>query len=488
MKPNATIGVLITFVALLSVSARAQDVPPPVPNEEQPEVLTRGPVNEAFAEPVNLQSQDGLVVPNQPPADIEEQPPADRPQGDHYVWVPGYWGWDSDRNDFLWVSACWRAAPPGRYWVPGYWSAAAGGWEWVPGFWATASEQAGQEIEYLPAPPAPIDLEPPGPAPAADQIWVPGCWYWRDGRYVRRSGYWLRQQADWVWVPSHFQWTPRGYVFVEGHWDYSLERRGVLFAPVRFSRAVYTRPGYTYSPTIAIDIDLLEGDLFVSARSSHYYFGDYYDDAYLKIGIVPRFQVERDHACYDPIYVHDRWRFGQADQRWEETQRQEYDRRRADKDLRPARTFVEMQARAARLPEAQRGKFELAKPIARIAANNTGRVKFEQIKPEERQKITSQAADTHKFRDERGKWETPAKVTKAPENPPPTEKGPSKPRETHVTEPERVKVPAAPPVVGRRGERSDPARNVPERPTDEDKRRTDSKEDRGPGKEPGKGP
>ena len=39
---------------------------PPIPSQEQPEVLTRGPVHEAFSEPVIMQIQAGLVVPNQP--------------------------------------------------------------------------------------------------------------------------------------------------------------------------------------------------------------------------------------------------------------------------------------------------------------------------------------------------------------------------------------------------------------------------------------
>jgi hypothetical protein len=42
---------------------------PPIPSAEQPEVLTRGPVNEAFAHPVNLEDQTGLIAPTEPPAE-----------------------------------------------------------------------------------------------------------------------------------------------------------------------------------------------------------------------------------------------------------------------------------------------------------------------------------------------------------------------------------------------------------------------------------
>jgi len=103
---------ILTILALASgpLYGDATAQPPPTPAEEQPEVLTRGPVHEAFAEPVNLQVQAGLVAPQQPPAKIEEIPPADKPEGDQFVWVPGYWSWDGDRSGYIWVSACWRAA------------------------------------------------------------------------------------------------------------------------------------------------------------------------------------------------------------------------------------------------------------------------------------------------------------------------------------------------------------------------------------------
>jgi hypothetical protein len=331
---------MIIVMAMVMVTgglfSQAAAQAPPIPSEEQPEVLTRGPVNEAFAQPVNLEGQPGLVAPTAPPANIEEVPPAERPSGEQFAWVPGYWAWDSDRNGYIWVSGCWRAVPPRMSWVPGYWAKAAGGWQWVAGFWAPVSNN---EIEYLPAPPALTGVEPPGPAPSPDQIWVPPCWYWYHGQYIRRPGYWIVAQADWVWVPSHYVRTPRGYVFANGHWDYALGRRGVLFAPVYFPRHIYERPGFSYGLSIAVDIGNLEFGLFTRPQYSHYYFGDYYDSVYIGIGIFPWYEVERRHTWYDPIYVHDRWRHRKDEPRWEEHERQEYERRRADKALRPPRTY-----------------------------------------------------------------------------------------------------------------------------------------------------
>jgi hypothetical protein len=374
----------------------------------------------------------------------------------------------------------------------------------VAGFWAPVGAQ---EIEYLPAPPAPVDLEPPGPPPAADNMWVPGCWYWHEEQYVRRPGYWMRQQPDWVWEPSHYRWTPRGYVFAAGHWDYSLQRRGVLFAPVYIPRSLYARAGYSYSPSIAIDVGVLSVNLFTYPRYTHYYFGDYYDDAYLTAGIYPQFESDRFHTWYDPIYTYDRWHYGQADKQWAEHQRQEYDHRRADKDLRPARTYREMETRVAKMPEAQRRNFELAKPIQTIAASKASPLKFEQINAEAQQKIAKQATDVHKFRDERVKWEAtgatnpkavrpPAETTVIPPpaehkepvvTPPAEHKEPVvtppaghtpvlvPPRQVNLTRPEVVKMPVPPPVVGRPGKSGDVEKGPPPSPIEEQSHKTDAK-------------
>ena len=51
-----------------------------------------------------------------------------------------------------------------------------------------------------------------------------------------------------------------------GYWDYALDRRGVLFAPVYFPRHIYERPMFSYTLSIAVDIDNLEfGPVYPSA-------------------------------------------------------------------------------------------------------------------------------------------------------------------------------------------------------------------------------
>src|SRR5512145_2476188 len=121
----------------------AQPGQPPVAVEGV-QVLTRGPVHEAFAETVTFDPEPGIVVPKAPPAAIEELPPDQKPEGAHVAWIPGYWAWDDERSDFLWVSGIWRALPPGRQWVPGYWGTSGQRAQWTSGYWADA---AANEIE-----------------------------------------------------------------------------------------------------------------------------------------------------------------------------------------------------------------------------------------------------------------------------------------------------------------------------------------------------
>lgn len=126
------LGLTFTSLTLCANTVLAQA------NADKPEagveVLTRGPVHEAYAQPTDATAQPGIVVPKRPPDPIAELPPDEKPSGDNVQWLPGYWAWDSDRSDFLWVSGFWRATPPGRKWVPGHWTAVEGGWQWVTGF------------------------------------------------------------------------------------------------------------------------------------------------------------------------------------------------------------------------------------------------------------------------------------------------------------------------------------------------------------------
>ena len=77
----------------------AQELPPaPAGAAGALEVLTRGPIHEAFAGQFSADPTPGRLVPKPPPPDVEEIPPAVKPEGDRVQWIPGYWAWDEERR------------------------------------------------------------------------------------------------------------------------------------------------------------------------------------------------------------------------------------------------------------------------------------------------------------------------------------------------------------------------------------------------------
>lgn len=322
----------LTFVSAPNFAFSAQ-----APDADGAEVQTRGPVHEAFAGIVTYNPEPGVTVSKAPPEPIEELPPEEKPEGDNVTWIPGYWSWDDERKDYLWISGTWRALPPGRAWIAGYWAKAGQGYQWTSGYWADSAQK---ESTYLPAPPATIEAGPNVAAPSPDYVWMPGCWTWSYDHYAWRPGYWVMGRPDWDWVPSYYVWTPRGYILAGGYWDYPVERRGVIFAPVYFEPRVYAHRHYVYSPSIVISLGVFSDHLFCRPRYHHYYFGDYYAPAYVSSGFYASFSFHIGRHGYDPIYSHHRWHH-RNDRDWNRRLEVSYRNRRDHADARPPRTWAQ---------------------------------------------------------------------------------------------------------------------------------------------------
>ena len=382
-----------------SALCRAQ----PTEGEEQgTQVLTRGPVHEAFAGIVSYDATPGSEVTKAPPELIEEVPPDERPEGDNVAWIPGYWGWDDERSDFLWISGTWRTLPPGREWMAGYWNQTHQGYQWISGYWTDASAT---ETTYLPAPPATVESGPNIEAPSSDYEWSPGCWMWFQGRYAWRPGYWIQGRADWDWTPAHFVWTPRGYIFVEGFWDYPVERRGMLFAPVYFESRVYSRRGYHYSPTIVIDLGVFSDHLFLRPRYSHYYFGDYYASSYQQGGFYASFSFQTSRYGYDPFYSRQRWAH-RDDRGWENRVAASYQYRRDHEAARPPRTWsaqIKMNARSA---QPGQDRISVGVSIDQMTKRKDNAVRFQTVDRNERQQLAQRGQELQKNREQRRTVET----------------------------------------------------------------------------------
>lgn len=294
------------------------------PNQPEMKVLDQGPLHEAFAEAVVLEKQQPIVINREPPEPINELVPEVRPEGQNIEWIPGYWMWSDQQNDFIWVSGVWRDIPPGRRWVPGNWTALGGGdFQWVSGFWA--GEQV-QEVQMLPLPPETVEAGPSSPAPAANYFWVPGCWVWNNGAYGWRAGYWYAGQPNWVWIPDRYCYTPGGVIFVSGYWDYLLAYRGLAYAPVWWSRPVWGVPGWGYRPYNAINSSLLLSALFLNRHHHHYYFGN---GNWNNNNYRPWWQSGGGRG-YDPFCSYHRWHDGRNRDDWSNKYRQDFNRFQQD--------------------------------------------------------------------------------------------------------------------------------------------------------------
>jgi hypothetical protein len=413
----------VTFLSLIATFALNQYCAAQqalVATQEGVEVLTRGPVHEAFAETITFDPEPGIVAPKAPPAAIEEVPPLQRPEGRNVTWIPGYWAWDDERNDFLWLSGIWRALPPGRQWVPGYWGQSRQGAQWTSGYWADA---AAREIDYLPEPPATVEAGPNIAASSADEIWLPGCWIWQQNRYAWRPGYWTQGNQNWDWVPDHYVWTPSGYVFVDGYYDYSVPRRGVVFAPVYFAGGLRTQRGFSYSPSTVINPAVFVSHLFLRPGYGHYYFGDYYGSNYSEAGYSPWFSYHSSRRGYDPIYANQRWQH-RKDREWERRTESNFRNFRDHKDARPPHTWAAQRELAGRGETPNRRSIEVAASLDELARQKDNQFRFQPVDQEERQQFGQRGQEYRKYLEQRQQLE--ANAARAPSGNPATTAQPAR--------------------------------------------------------------
>ena len=395
------VAVLAVFGTSIGWDRAVAAEPDQVSTADGVQVLTRGPVHEAFAQTVTFNPEPGITVPKAPPDAIEELPPDQRPTGDNVTWIPGYWAWDNDRDDYLWVSGIWRALPPGRQWVPGYWSPAGNDFQWTSGYWADAKRN---EIEYLPEPPATVEAGPNIAAPSANDLWMPGAWVWNQNRYAWQPGYWAPAQQNWMWVPGQNLWTPRGYVSVSGYYDYSVARRGVLFAPVYFNPSVYSQQGFTYSPAMAISMAVFGNQLFLRPNYNHYYFGDYYGSNYSSGGFYPWFSFNSSGYGYDPFYAQQVWQ-NRQNPGWAKTVQADFQNRVDNEGARPPRTLAAQQALLKSGTASSEKGLVVATPLDQLAKSKDSSLKFQPVTKDEQQILAKHGQDVHQFREARQKLE-----------------------------------------------------------------------------------
>jgi hypothetical protein len=404
---------LLALVAWLAhvASVTAQEPLPPPPElspalpadasaEANAEVLTRGPIHEAYAAPGAGSATTGLIVAKRPPNPIEEQAPDVKPQGNDSTWIPGYWSWDEERKDYIWVSGVWRVPPPSSRWVPGYWQEGQGGFQWVSGYWMP---NAKSEVTYLPQPPATLEQGPSSPSPGDTYFWVPGQWQWAMDHYVWVPGHWGASRPDLVWVYPTYYWCPRGWVYSAGYWDYPLERRGLMFAPVYFAG-----PVVYYRPAVCVDVGIVTCSLFCHPVYRHYYYGDFYADHYVAIGIRPWFVFNGPRHGYDPLFCYYRV-YHRNDPHWEANLHGWHEYYRGHPEMRPPHTLAE-QRRLLADPRAQSRPdihtLAVGHPVGQLANNPNSPLKVQPVSMSEKAAVQQSAKQVSNFQSERSQLES----------------------------------------------------------------------------------
>ena len=404
----AAAALLAAGLSLQGELVPAQDFGPPgaaIDGSGDYEVLTSGPIHEAFANPYSPDPVPGMIVEVQPPDPIDEMPPDIAPSGPDVQWIPGYWGWDVAREGFVWISGVWRSMPPRQQWIPGYWAPVEEGFQWVSGFWT--SEEL-QELVYLPYPPESQEMGPTSPQPSPNHFWVPGIWMFEGNRYQWRPGHWSPTYEGWVWVPAQYIWTPYGAVYTNGFWDRTVVERGMLFCPIVFHQPDIVFARYQFTPMVVVDTRPLLVHMFVSPRYNHYFFGNYYGFDFGPRTLLPWHAYWNRPGYYDPLLTYYDWSFGRRNVNFIQRLQIWNQYFITNVNYRPPRTFADQRRFVDRFGRDRDGLFSryaFSRPLDEFVADHDDHRRFHRLERGQRQELVDLTRDTRQLQRQRAELE-----------------------------------------------------------------------------------
>ena len=271
------------------------------------ELLTRGPLHEAFAQPVVFEPSQAPRAPEAVPAPLHEVLPAFKPQG-AVVWIAGYWAWNDVNDSWTWVTGTWRVPPAGKHWVSGYWTDSNDRRDWIAVGVGLLDSGSGQQVDLRASPAE-------GKAPAARSSIGPGrVLAARVLDFRKRSVCLARRIGD-----AHPARSIVGSVSVpldSGRVRFCRQllglpvcsRRGWLFDPVGLTNSDSDTSKLSFGPSTLLNVDNVALELFARPKQSAYYFGDYFGASHVRHGIHAWYRYAQ--TAYDPIYTYQSWQYG----------------------------------------------------------------------------------------------------------------------------------------------------------------------------------
>lgn len=240
---------------LASCGFAAAAEPVAVVSSTTAQVMASGIFHEAFAFPIRYEPVKPVPVSVAPPAiPVEVRPEIASELQEQAVWIPGYWEWDAETDDFIWVSGIWRFPPPGSKWIEGQWVRTEAGFMREPGGWTSSSV----ELIYVERPPRYKGRFVAKSSLPERHVWIPGTWIPENGRFSWRHGFVAPGDKDFVWIPAHYSWTTKGWKFHAGWWDYPLAARGQAFASLRFPDRPYEATDLRIDNAVPIPSDAIQ--------------------------------------------------------------------------------------------------------------------------------------------------------------------------------------------------------------------------------------
>jgi hypothetical protein len=228
-------------------------------------------IHEAFI--TKISSMIALeAIEQTPPQEIQERIP--RQIDPRSMWVPGYWAWSQNINDFIWISGVWRVPPPAMGWIPGEWKLMDEGWVWLEGFWSPSPLK---KLTFNDSPPPePLDDQNVPPPPNDNFFWRSGYWkfYPEQHQYLWSFGNWEPLDPNWILVPAQYIWRPEGYALIPAFWDWVLMARGRVYPPKQIP--AYQRGGAEYLPQNPILPEYIMMQMFTDYPDYAYLYEYYY--------------------------------------------------------------------------------------------------------------------------------------------------------------------------------------------------------------------